>query len=329
MDKVAIIRRNGLGDLLAAYPLILYLRRLYPHVAITLFVDGRNASLVPFLPPVEEVVVFPTKGNKYWNAWRTARRYRGQFDAALSAKTSPMKLMNCFLYWLKAPKRIAYVNSSWHSRLVNHPLSYDETAAKKLHQALKTLKMIAPELQEVPQEFYPRLSLPASIKSTYRSLLLPFDEKLILLASATTTRPASRFPVERYASLLNRLAKETPIHVLIVGQPQDEKRASSLAQKIEGSHSVHFPRNFEEFMVLLDASHLYFVGDGGVAHIGAALGKKAVVLFGETNPIEWAPLSKEVQTFYHPRHVEELPDEAIFNALKRKLVEVVCERNHL
>lgn len=329
MDKVAIIRRNGLGDLLAAYPLILYLRKMHPHAAITLFVDARNAPLIPFLPPVEEVVIFPPKGNKYWNAFRTALRFRGKYDLALSAKTSPMKLMNYFLFWLKAKNRVAYVDKSWHSRLINQPLVHDEAAGKGVHQALKTLRMLNPHLSAVPEEFYPRLSLPSDLKNKYRSELLPFEGKIVVLASASTTRLASRFPVERYADLLNRLASEIPFHLIITGQPQDAERAKALAQRIEGSHSMHFPRSFDEFMVLLNASDLYFVGDGGVAHIGAGLGKKAVVLFGETNPLEWAPLSKEVQTFYHPKHVGELSDEPIYEALKRKLEEVVCERSHL
>jgi hypothetical protein len=44
-----------------------------------------------------------------------------------------------------------------------------------------------------------------------------------------------------------------------------------------------------------------------------------VALFGETNPVEWRPLSTKVEVFYHPLHVDRLSDEAIFEALKRKL----------
>ena len=105
--------------------------------------------------------------------------------------------------------------------------------------------------------------------------------------------------------------------MLIIGKPQDKIRANAIASRLQPSHAVHFPRNFEELMLFLDTADFYFVGDGGIAHIGAALGKKAVVLYGETNPIEWRPLSKKVETFYHPTHVNHLNDEAIFQVLKR------------
>lgn len=326
MEKIAIIRRNGLGDLLSAYPLVLYLRKYYPKSRLSLFVDKRNAPLVPFLPPVDEVIIFPAKGNKYWHAFRTAKAHRGKYDVAISAKTSPMKLMNCFLFWLKASSSMAYTDHKWHSRLINHPLPYDKKRAKSLHQALKTLQILAPELEEIPEEFYPRITLDAKLKEKYLALTCPLKGKIVVCVSVTTTGLPSRFSLDRYAKHLNQLALETPFHLLIIGQPQDAERAEALSQKILGNYSVHFPRNFDEFMVLLDASDLYFVGDGGVAHIGAALGKKGVVLFGTTNPIEWAPLSRGMETFYHPEHVDALSDTVISGALRQKLDEVVCER---
>ena len=310
MKKIAIIRRNGLGDLLCAFPLIRYFQMGDPEARITLFVDSRNAPLIPYLPSVDEVVAFPAKGNKYINAWRTARAFQGKFDLAICAKTSPMKLMNVFLYWLKAKEGTAYVDSSWNSRLVSRPIPYDPAVMKRMHQALKTLKMVVPQCEYVPEELFPTLHVPR----TKKLFNLPGP---VMLVSATTTRSASRFDAGRYAHLLNRLHNEKQTSVLIVGQPQDEIRALQIAEKLKAPHLVHFPRNFGEFMLFLNAADYYFVGDGGIAHIGAALGKPAVVLFGETNPIEWRPLSSKVETFFHPVHVDRLNDEAIYHALMR------------
>lgn len=314
---IAVIRRNGLGDLLCAYPLILYLQKKIQEASITLFIDTRNAPLIPYLPPVHEVVVFPATGNKYWNLFRTAMRYRKKFDLAISAKTSPMQLINIFLYWLKAKERVAYVDKKWHACLINRPIFYHATQSKQVHQALKGLRTIAPELEEIPQEFYPTLHIPQHIREKY-----PIEKPLegpVVLISATTTHPSNRLAVERYAYFLNRLHHISPFSVRIIGQKDDRLRADALAMHLQMKSHVYFPRNFDEFMVLLDASDLFFVGDGGVAHIGAALGKKVVALFGGTSPIEWSPLGTQVEVFYHPLHVDSLPDQAIFEALKRNI----------
>lgn len=310
MKKIAIIRRNGLGDLLCAFPLIRFFQKTQPETHLTLFVDPRNAPLVPYLPPVDQVVVFPNSGNKYLNLWKTARAFRKTFDLAISAKTSPMKLMNFFLHWLKAQERLAYVDSSWHSRFINRPFPYDALTAKNQHQALKSLKMVAPQFDSIPEELYPRLHVPLTKKPFH--LLSP-----VFLISASTMRAASRLDEERYAALLNRLHMEDPISVVVIGQKRDEKRAKQIAAHLKAPHFVHFPRNFDEFMLFLNAVDFYFVGDGGVAHIGAGLNKEGLVLYGETTPNEWRPLSNKMETLYHPTHVNYLKDEAIYQALKR------------
>jgi ADP-heptose:LPS heptosyltransferase len=321
--NIAIIRRNGLGDLLCAYPLILFLQQKMPEAAITLFVDQRNAPLIPYLPSVKEVVVLPATGNKYWNLYRTSRRYRKKFDLAISAKTSPMKLTNLFLYWLKAKERIAYVDQSWHARLINRPIPYDALKAKKMHQALKGLRTVAPDLEEIPQEFFPTLHIPHAVRERYP--VEPPSQHPVLLVSATTTKAASRLDEDRYAALLNRLHRFTPISVRIVGQKNDQMRAEAISIRLQMPNQLYFPRTFDEFMVLVGTSDLFFVGDGGVAHIAAALGKKGVALFGETNPVEWRPLSTKVETLYHPLHVDSLSDQTIFEALKRLMTqEVYC-----
>lgn len=317
MTKVAIIRRNGLGDLLCAYPLILYFRKYFPKTELTLFADERNAPLLPYLPPLDETVIFPGKGNKYVHVVQTALAYRRRgFDMAISAKSSPMKLVNIFLYTLGAKQRVAYVGNEWHSHLINRPIPFEEKSSKCTHQAVKNLQTVEPSYQEVPEELFPRLIMPPNLPQPSIPLEGP-----ILLLSATTTRPTSRFDPFRYAEVVNRLYEEIPFNVLIIGQKKDEPRARAIQEALRVPHLLYFPRSFEEFMVLMKMSDFYFVGDGGIAHIGAAMDKPQVVLFGETNPKEWAPMSRKAVTFYDPIHVNRLSDQKLQNAL----LEMMCE----
>ncbi len=325
--KIAIVRRNGLGDLLCSFPLIQYLYQNYPQAKITLFVDERNAPLLPFLPKVDEVVVFPAKGNKYLNILKTAFSYRGQFELAISAKTSPMKLVNVFLAALGAKKRLAYVNPRcWSRFLINYPITFDEDEAKTKHQALKALRMIAPQFQEVPENLFPKMHVDASLKTHYARP----KNGIVLLLSASTTRPSSRLDERRYGALVNKLYSECgPFEVRLLSQEEDEPRAHALMAELKVPGALYFPRNFEDFIVLMDESDLYFVGDGGIGHIGAALGKHEVVLFGQTNPAEWAPLGgSRVETFYDRIHVNRLSDDEIYDALKRKMHEVISGREN-
>jgi len=307
MRKVAIVRRNGLGDLLCAFPLIAYLRAEVPQTQITLFVDESNALLLPYLPKVEEVVVFKKGKNKYLHLLQKALQYRHKkFDLAISAKTSPMQLMNVFLFALGAKKRAAYVDQRWSSKLINMPMEYEVQKMRGVHQALKTLRLVNPQLQAVPAAYYPRIDVPCQPAGPLR-----------LLLSASTTRSSSRFDVLRYAQLVNRLGDEGVSFVVdLLGLPGDRLRAQAIASELKVPYQIHFPQSFSEFMSLVGRSDLVFCGDGGVGHIGAAMGKKMVVLFGETKPKEWGPLGPYVTTFYDPIHVNRLSDESIYQVLK-------------
>lgn len=317
MSKIAIIRRNGFGDLLCTYPLVLYLKKYFPSTEISLFAEERNAPLLPYLDNIDHKIILPSSGNKYLHLAKAALQYRKErYDMAISAKTSPMKLMNIFLFALGAKQRVAPVAGGWHSRLINVPIAFDEKESKKIHQALKALRTVEPTYQEVPEEFFPRIKLKS--RSFEHHLQGP-----LLLMSASTTRPTSRFDPFRYSEVINRVYEKVPFNVLLMGQKGSEVRAQAIAQGLKVPHILHFPRTFDEFMVWLNMSDFLFVGDGGIAHLAAALGKSQVVLFGETNPIEWAPLSHKARVFYDPQHVNRLKDEA----LEKAVTEMICGHN--
>ncbi len=325
MRKIAIVRRNGLGDLLCTFPLVLYIQKFHPTDQITLFVDERNAPLIPFLPPVNASIVFPKKGNKYLSVLKIGYQQRKtQFDLAISAKTSPMKLMNLFMFALGAKKRIAYVDNHLHRFFINVPMKLKE---KKRHQSLKTLQLINPDIKEVNEELFPRLQVSDFLHQEY-----PLEAKKglepILLLSASTTKKQSRFCAQKYAESVNQLYRTHPFEVKIVSMKKDEKRAADIAHFLKVPHTLHFPRNFDSFMVVLDSCSHYFVGDGGIAHIGAALGKKGVILFGQTDPVEWHPLSRKMISLSHPDHVDRIDQKQIEAALFKQLEET-CERHDL
>jgi ADP-heptose:LPS heptosyltransferase len=124
------------------------------------------------------VVVLEDK-NKYWGLYKSVREH-APFDMAISAKTSPMKLMNFFLYATKAPLKAAYVDDAWHCRWVNRGRAYEPKA--EIHQALKCLHLIDPTLRTVPEELFPKFSIPPAPKATEGVAKLHGSEKSMVLS---------------------------------------------------------------------------------------------------------------------------------------------------
>jgi len=297
MDKpaeIVIIRRNGFGDVLCAMPLVALCRRRFPGARITLVVDQRAAALTPFLKGIDYFEVIWERGNKYFSILEAAWKLRKKrFNLAISAKGSPMKLMNFFLGILRADQRIAYRDSS--------------AILEKSHQGLRCLQLLDRSFEKIPEEFYPRL------EASSRKLKVAGP---VLLVSVTNNRIGSLFDLDKYAHQLRGLYKKKPFSVVINGEPKDESRAHQLAEMVRMPHEVILTSRFSDFIELVASVDAVFSGDGGLMHLAAALGKPQVVLFGGTKTWEWAPLSEKAVCLSDPHNVNFIPEETIAQALE-------------
>ena len=302
-QQIGIVRRNGLGDLLSVMPLVYLCKERFPGCQVTLFVDERGAPLLPYLEGIDQAVVLPAMANKYAALLKTAwaNRYK-KFDLLISAKPSPMKLLNLFLYLLRGKNRIAYVDQAWHSKLINQPRSYDPKEEK--HQMVKSLRLLDPSFETVPSKFRPHLKVKPSFT---------FDRKTILI-SVTNNRLGSTLDNDKMQRILNRITK--PCKVVINCEPADYDRAKLLAKGLQMPSEVIPTPSFDTFISLVASCDGFLIGDGGIMHLAAALDKPQVVLFGGTKIWEWAPLSEKAICLADPHNVNFIPEETILQAVE-------------
>jgi len=307
-QQIGIVRRNGLGDLLCVMPLVHLCKERFPGCQVTLFVDGRGAPLLPYLEGVDQAVVIPSSTNKYAALLKTAWAHRNKkFDLLISAKPSPMKLLNLFLYALRGKNRIAYVDEAWHSRLINQPRAYDPQEEK--HQMVKSLRLLDPSFETVPPALRPRLKVTPSFQ---------FEERAILV-SVTNNRLGSTLDADKTQRLLNRVYEKSPFKVVINCEPADRARAHLLAEGLKMATEIIPTSSFDTFISLIASVDAFFIGDGGIMHLAAALDKPQVVLFGGTKIWEWAPLSEKAICLSDPHNVNFIPEEIIQQALEKIL----------
>jgi ADP-heptose:LPS heptosyltransferase len=307
-QQIGIVRRNGLGDLLCVMPLVNLCKERFPDCQVTLFVDGRGAPLLPYLEGVDQAVVIPSSTNKYAALLKTAWAHRNKkFDLLISAKPSPMKLLNLFLYALRGENRIAYVDEAWHSCLINQPRAYDPQEEK--HQMVKSLRLLDPSFETVPPQLRPRLKVAPSFQ---------FEERAILV-SVTNNRLGSTLDADKTQRLLNRAYEKSPFKVVINCEPSDRARAHLLAEGLKMATEIIPTPSFDTFISLIASVDAFFIGDGGIMHLAAALDKPQVVLFGGTKIWEWAPLSEKAICLSDPHNVNFIPEEIIQQALEKLL----------
>jgi ADP-heptose:LPS heptosyltransferase len=305
MTRIAIIRRNGLGDLLSVMPLVALCKEKFTDCHITLFIDERSAPLVPYLSGIDQTVVFSSAANKYLSLVQAAWSQRKEpFDMAISARPTPMKMLNLFLRLLRAKERIAYVNEAWHSRLVNQPRVYDPE--EKRHQMVKGLRLLDPSFEQVPSRLRPQIRVTPSLQ---------FEKKCVMV-SVTNNRIGSMLDLDKTVKILNCLFEQKDFQVVVSCEPHDLLKANDLATRLQMQTQVVATETLAQFLGVLASVDLLFIGDGGIMHLAATLDKHQVVLFGGTAVWEWAPLSDKAICLGDPHNVNFIPEQEIQAALE-------------
>ena len=328
--KIAIARRNGIGDLICTIPLLNSLKYYYKNCFITLYLSESNHKLYPYIKSADEVITFP-RGNKYLSVVIEAIKGRKKkFDISISAKIGSMKLMNIFLYILGAKKKIAYVDSKkWHSNLINHGIYFDENEIKNNHQALNCLRLFLQKEKDIPDEFLPRLYIPDEKRYRYEKKLLSMiykdsqksDDK-ILFVSVSNNRKNSRLKTKVYSDIINSLENIKRFTVIISCTMSDIKIAKELDNSINLTSVIIPTKELDELIVLLSLVDVALLTDGGLMHLAAALCISQVTLFGFTSLKMWRPLTDSAKCLWHHSNVNEIDHVSIRNALIEKLQEI-------
>lgn len=309
--RIAIVRRNGLGDLLAVMPLVTLCKERYPGCHLTLFVDRRNAPLLPYLKGIDQAVIMEYSRNKYLSLIKTIWKNRKhEFDLVISARPTPMRWLNLFLGGLKATRKRAVVESGWGTQWINEPQPYEPHIQR--HQMVKTLRLLDPSIETVPEHLKPTLSI------KHRSM---FDQPTLLI-SVSNHRVGSQLDSDKIAYHLNTAFEKKPFQVVINCEPKDWARAEQVATRLKMKCEMIPTSSFDEFMTLLASVHGSWTGDGGIMHLMGALNKPQLVLFGKTEIWEWAPLSEKAICLRHPENVNLISQHEIQQALEALIGEL-------
>jgi ADP-heptose:LPS heptosyltransferase len=321
-QRIAIVRRNLLGDLLCCKPMMSRLRQLAPQAELTLFGDRGQRALLPYLPEVDQFVDVGISHSKLMAGVALGRRLRGKYDIALCARGHPNRWCNLFLYALGAPQRGSHIAVDWERCWINRPLWGDTSYQSRTHQALKSYHLVDPTAPQVPPELYPKIIIPQSVRDQYASWLaqeLEFGpvEAPILLLSVSNNRDHCLLTTERTLQAVHRLAAQFPLRVVISARKSEEQQAQELAQQLKLPARAIATESLDALLMLLEAVHCLFIGEGGLMHLAAALGKRQLALFGQSSPLEWWPMSSKARWISHALHVNAIPQEAIERELLR------------
>lgn len=312
LTKVMIRVPNWVGDAVMAVPALRELRRIFADARITFvarpWVAGlfEGEGLADTLIPVHEAQGVVHTARNFIHAARQLRRERfdlavllqNAFGAALLARAAgartiagyPTDSRRALLHFV-----VPFEQNHKSAHQVRYYLNIASELERKLTGSTRVeMKALRPQLHVGrDQREGARLILE---EAGIRTGAAPI---LTLCPGATNSR-AKRWPAERFAETADRLAAENGFQTIIVGTSGDVEVAEEVARRMRSRAAVLAGRtNIAELKAVLACTSLVISNDTGTAHVAAALGVPAAVVFGPTEHVSTRPLSDSATVVRH------------------------------
>jgi ADP-heptose:LPS heptosyltransferase len=315
--RILIIRRNRMGDMICALPLLHALRRKFPTAHLTVACDPPGAPIAQTCGAVNEVVVLKTGWNRWVAAFQNAAQLQG-YDWVIAAKGGFDRRLATLGRLTNAARRIGFESgtnqdSAYYTDPV--PLSRDPNTEHQIETMLRLLQPLG--LSESAIDL--TLSLPKSAREFAVALFTqpPFIAwSRLMLINISSTTPL-KFRPDDLIPLAQRILQATDLAIGFVAAPSDQSKARELTAGIASNRvaAIATPGPLE-LAALLERAAFLLTPEGGAAHLAAAVNAPALVLWSEGPFRKWHSRGAN-HTFIRLEPGEEtIPLERVWQALK-------------
>ncbi len=294
--KILIVGPAWVGDMVMAQCLFKLLKQQNPQNVIDVLAPAWSMPLLARMPEVSTAIEM-SLGHGQLNLterYRIGKRLRdNKYDQAIVLPNSFKSALA--LWWAKIPRRTGWrgelryfmLNDMRYLDKTRYPLMIERFMALGLerHEALPAVYPV-PELHITPASQATALA--------HHQLVSPVRPVLALCPGAEFG-PAKQWPENYYADIANTKLQEG-WDVWIFGSPKDHEIAKKI-QLATQQRAVNLAgkTTLEEAIDLLSLATVIVSNDSGLMHIGAALNKPLVAVYGPTSPSFTPPLNKNAK----------------------------------
>ena len=292
IDKILVIRVDGIGDLLNATPAIALLRENYPSAEITILARPLNASVLIGNPDVDRILIFDRDGKHrgvlaQFQFYRQLRRERYQLIVAM--QTAMWSHLVAFLSG--APYRLGRYQKRFRSTLTHAWRgTYRKGETHEVDRNLQLVRLICNGEGNRKLIFHLSSDEIATAKAQLAAWGIGSEALLVGIHPGGSSFD-KRWPEKQYAELADRLAHHYNATILLLRGPGEEALTDNIQKAMHASAITHAPETIRELGALLSCCDLVVCNDSGPMHLAAAVDVPTVAIFGPTDHVAWHPLS--------------------------------------
>lgn len=265
--SVLVVRLSAIGDIVLTTPVLAELHRALPNARIDYCTKAPFAPLVASNPAVSSVVTPEslTPGASY--------------DLVVDLQNN--RRSRALVRKLRAGKVTRYHKRNWKKLLlVQFKINVSDGYRSVVERYGEALDGLAPKVV-APCSLYP-----SPEDRAFAADALGADGPVLAVCFGAN-HFTKRYPLERFARIIEIVTAATPAHVLLLGGKEDEPAAAKLMAMLPESVrsrvvSLAGKTSLLQSAALLERSALVLTNDTGLMHIASAFSKKLFVIFGSS-----------------------------------------------
>ena len=330
-ERILIIRRDNIGDLVCTMPLLQALRTHYPSARIAVLVTSYNAAVIDHHPVPNGIyrytklkhrgaaAALPLLIERVRTLWRLRRE---RFDYAILAGAGFQPRIARLARWLGVRQVIGYTApGDARSRLIDVGVAPDP---QPMHQVQAVFRLLQPlGIGGAPPPARVVADPAEAELARGRLRAQGFAGERVIGVHISTRKPSNRWPDEKYVELIRRLhARYSAVFLLLWApgdaanprHPGDDASAARIKSALPHVPVVAYPMGpLSQLIADLSLCDLVVTSDGGAMHIAAGLNKPILCFFGDTDATHWRPWAVSHELLQPPsRHAGDISvDEAV------------------
>ena len=304
MKKFLIVNPFGIGDVLFTTPVISNIKDAHPDAIIGYWCNERVRGILEGNPDIDKLFALSRGDIKKiyakskWEGISKSlslflRLRKEKFDVALDYSLDHRYGLLCKLAGIK--RRIGF-NYKNRGRFLTDKLdlvSYSDKHAVEYYLGLLKLITIKPHI----------FKLSLHVRENYKKIIskklvnygIADNDLLIGIlpgAGGSWGLDASfkHWPALNFANLADKLVQNYNAKIIILGDHTERPIANAMISGMkEKPLDLVGKTSLQELVAIIDKLHILVTNDGGPLHIGVALNKKTLSLFGPVDPMVYGP----------------------------------------
>jgi heptosyltransferase-2 len=320
--KFLIIRQhNQLGDLLAGVSVFRAIKEKYPESHITLIVSTFNYPGMVKNKFIDRIFVFDKK--KIYNPYyliKFIKLLKEEYDVAIVPVTVSISFTSNLIARLSnagiriGPRSLNGENNR-SAFFFDRRVDIDWRKYPDSNVSDRSLDIVRP-FGITTKNYRSEITFDEDDLTSANKFIGSFkkgEDNLLIGVHVGAGKPQNRWSLYKYAVLIKRLKEDYNADIYLTGSSGDREEINFVRGEVPFNLPLFINMEIPRVAALISLSDLFISNDTGIMHVAGATSTLQIIIFGPTNPLNWAPTGDNK---YYIRKSDLIDDIAVDDVYK-------------